>query len=237
MKKTLMTRLLALVLALLSLAILPCALAEDVETEEEEEIVELTPPVYTHAMEEPAEYVLGDTSTMTPVPILGIYKTFTISTWLNMHDLVDGWSGIYTTDGWGDGAVHIDVRPPAYKFNIEVANVVMRYTSKFTFREHTNEWVHIALTYDKAAGNCRFYVNGKLDNIASYCNPDTPTNAQFSMAHLGGFLEPDGVTLSRAFDGHLYRFQVYDRVLTKDEIKAEAELVPPAVGVAVEAAN
>lgn len=229
MKKNL--RWISLLLAMLSLLILPCAaLAEDVEEEEEEEVVELTPPVYTFAFDAPVEYV-GDSSTMTPVPIIGIFKTFTISTWINMDELNGSWASVYATDGWGDGAVHIDVRHPAYKFNIEIANVVMRYTSKFSFRDHTDEWVHIALTYDKPAGNCRFYVNGKLDNIASYCNPDTPTNAQFSMANLGGFIKPEGYT-ERYLDGHLYRFQIYDRVLTKDEIAAEAAIVPPAVGEA-----
>ncbi len=87
----------------------------------------------------------------------------------------------------------------------------------------TNTWTHVAMTYDTATGEMKFYLNGKL------VYEDTSRSA-ISIVGNGSdrnFLVGKSYDDSRDFDGFISECRVWDVVRTQEEIAASIYAVDP----------
>ncbi|MEM9271490.1 MAG: NF038122 family metalloprotease [Cyanobacteria bacterium P01_F01_bin.143] len=142
-------------------------------------------------------------------PELNLDNQITLAAWVNADNLSD-WSGIITK---GNSSV-------SYSINLMSDRRIGFYTnwktndsqpygewfsdSKIT----TNQWQHIAVTYDGSAIN--FYINGQLDSNIVDKDFDFATTDQPLL--LGNDL------VANQFDGSIDEARVYDRALNDAEI-------------------
>lgn len=77
----------------------------------------------------------------------------------------------------------------------------------------TNEWVHLAITYNKTSDTRKYYINGSLaGSIVDQGAPDTV----FSNARIGARLD----TLKEYWDGRIQDVRLYDKTLTEQQLNA-----------------
>jgi hypothetical protein len=100
-------------------------------------------------------------------------------------------------------------------FDLITSTESMRMKTNSTYV--SNEWAHVAVTYDGSSNNngMKVYVNGQ--NVAATVNGDTSVT--------GSILNNANLTIGRLdpccyFDGNLDDARVYNRALTADEVKA-----------------
>ncbi|MFH1399462.1 MAG: LamG domain-containing protein [Candidatus Woesearchaeota archaeon] len=80
-----------------------------------------------------------------------------------------------------------------------------------------DEWTHIAITYNATEELLKFYINGSLDKTEPFPIADLPgvSSDNFGLGTVGG------TGPYRTFEGKIDEFKVYNRALTKEEIKLE----------------
>ena len=86
-----------------------------------------------------------------------------------------------------------------------------------TSRLSPGEWYHIALVWDRTARSASVYVNGAQEATASNVSQD-PSTLPFLQAI--GAVTRNGAPLTPTFNGLIDELEVYNRVLTSQEIAA-----------------
>ena len=86
----------------------------------------------------------------------------------------------------------------------------------------TNEWVHIALTFDALTYEYNIYVNGKVQS--------TGTHKNIGLVNLGvsGFYIGRSYDDNRSLDGNISECRIWNKIRTKDEIANNFYAVDPA---------
>ena len=165
------------------------------------------------------------------VPPLLTYTTLSVSAWIKL-DTIPSYGSIICGNGSATGRPYLSIQSTGkIQFSIVGGNPVNQ-TSTFAFTDKTlGKWTHIAVVYDKATKNVKFYVNGKQDRSVSYSSAQSAVLT--SGARIAGW---DGG--GRNFDGKIDELVVYNRALSATEISTTAGSVSfPTVGDAKKLAN
>ncbi|MEM9905138.1 MAG: LamG-like jellyroll fold domain-containing protein, partial [Cyanobacteria bacterium P01_D01_bin.44] len=148
-------------------------------------------------------------------PELDITDQITLAAWVNA-DNFDDWDGIITK-GTSGIPYALDLRADGRlsftaNYNIGNGNNGGEWLSNTTLT--TNQWHHIAATYD---GNAvRFYIDGQLDSNVVYTDITFATTSQSLI--LGADLT------GSYFDGEIDDARVYNRALSGEEIAELTQL-------------
>jgi alpha-tubulin suppressor-like RCC1 family protein len=170
----------------------------------------------------------NNTNSGVAVPALGSYSQLTLEAWVKprslattpfVYDWTCDYDAIYARDVWVPGSLHFQfysADPATHYLALSVngndPNEV--FTSVLT-RFLTNQWVHVAVTYDSTARKMVAYINGQsvMTNVFYTALP-----ANLDAAHIGQFLAGDPE--HHAFDGLIDEFALYGSVLPADRLRA-----------------
>ncbi|MHC4496048.1 MAG: LamG domain-containing protein, partial [Planctomycetota bacterium] len=134
-----------------------------------------------------------------------------IAAWINGEDWPGANHAVRKIADTGTGAIYmIRVQPDTVRvyLNTPAGDTIVQGTTILA----TNEWIHIALTYDGA--EARIYVNGQLDASMSVSGEITQSNNELRI----GRGEPAGY-----FMGMIDDVRVYNHALTEDELMSAME--------------
>ncbi|EDY19634.1 LamG domain protein jellyroll fold domain protein [Chthoniobacter flavus Ellin428] len=164
------------------------------------------------------------------VKLPGEYRQFTIAAWVQLHSLNarQDQSSICMSQGLDVGDVHWQViHTGAICLGIVAEahpHVTDDYISPVVFTpDRFGQWVHLAATFDIAAKEVRFYVNGELLSRHTLKRPIVPKPA---VAELGNWLPASDYAGShpvRNFVGCMDDFSFYARALSADEVRQLAQ--------------
>jgi hypothetical protein len=156
----------------------------------------------------------------------GQYPQFTLAAWVQLHSLNarQSQSSICMTQGLEVGGVHWQViYNGAMCLGIvaeEHPHVTDDYISPVVFTpERFGQWVHLAVTFDSAAQEVRFYVNGQRLSRHPLKRFVMPRPA---VAELGNWLpaaDYTGPHAVRNFVGCMDEFSLFARALGDDEVR------------------
>ncbi|HEY3899414.1 MAG TPA: LamG-like jellyroll fold domain-containing protein [Chthoniobacter sp.] len=156
----------------------------------------------------------------------GEYPEFTLAAWVQLHSLNarQSQSSICMTQGLEVGGVHWQVIYNGAMCLGIVAeahpHVTDDYISPVVFTpERFGQWVHLAVTFDSAAKEVRFYVNGQRLSRHPLKRFVMPKPA---VAELGNWLpasDYSGPHAVRNFVGAMDEFSLFARALSDDEIR------------------
>lgn len=160
----------------------------------------------------------------------GEYRQFTLAAWVQLDSLNarQSQSSICMSQGLEVGDVHWQViHTGALCLGIVAEahpHVTDDYISPVVFTpERFGQWVHLAATFDLAAKEVRFYVNGDLLSRHTLKRPIVPKPA---VAELGNWIPASdyaGPHPVRNFVGCMDDFSFYARALRDDEIRQLAQ--------------
>ena len=160
----------------------------------------------------------------------GEYRQFTLAAWVQLHSLNarQNQSSICMSQGLEVGDVHWQViHTGALCLGIVAEahpHVTDDYISPVVFTpERFGQWVHLAATFDLAAKEVRFYVNGELLSRHTLKRPIVPKPA---VAELGNWIPASDYAGShpvRNFVGCMDDFSFYARALRDDEVRQLAQ--------------
>jgi hypothetical protein len=154
------------------------------------------------------------------VGLISLPVTFTISAWINpsqsvpgvYYEIINSFDG----DGWFFDDINGQLHAETETRTGNAATVYATINAVIT----TGTWQHVLVTYDGNAGpgqKFHFYVNGAAAAaIASNDQCSTPGTSSFT-AKIGA--EATAPTIDN-FDGRIDELQLFDRVLSADEIAA-----------------
>lgn len=147
------------------------------------------------------------------IPDMGTFRGITIAAWVNLAVLRD-WQAILHCDGWSTNDVHLSFQGRGQLFFSVNGNVPVDVGSRPVFREsNLNTWKHIAVVYDAAAKNVKFYANGALLSQTNYATA-VPAGL------IGGIRLGCRDGGERWFSGKMDDFRLYGRALSGEEIGA-----------------
>ncbi len=147
------------------------------------------------------------------MPELGMHRSMTMSTWIKVNSLhpIDWAMSIFHRPTWEGGDPHAQVMNGSGCIRLAVnGNTPELIDSRFSFKQHFGEWVHVAITYDAKSRKSAIIVNGKMDSEVQY-GVARPLNLDSLKLGCWG-PEP------RFLHGSVDDFRIYDRVLSQDEI-------------------
>ena len=140
---------------------------------------------------------------------IGELQRVSIALWLNPHH-ANADASLFCTDGSGPGSLALTLNGNgAVQFGI---TGVAPQSSEFRFTpDQAGEWRHVAVTYDPAAKNVAFYIDGKLDVTRKVA--DAPGLNLSRTARIGG-----AEAGARGFSGELDEFRIFEKVLGAGEV-------------------
>ncbi len=148
-----------------------------------------------------------------PQPFKSVKKTeqMTIGFWMNLRTMpIKGIEVIGGTEKSKSGTISYAVSPTGKSlFYLNTKKIY--FPSLIT----SNEWTHIALTYDSTANDIKLYMNGKLQVTDEFTGSASTVNVNQDL-YLGRGRYPSG---SIFFDGSLDDVKIYDQVLSEEQIK------------------
>ncbi|MEI9892646.1 MAG: LamG domain-containing protein [Chthoniobacter sp.] len=160
----------------------------------------------------------------------GGYPQFTLAAWVQLHSLNarQSQSSLCMSQGLEIGGVHWQVLHDGSLCLGIVAevhpHVTADYISPVVFTpDRFGQWVHLAVAFDMAAREVRFYVNGALLSRHALKRPTVPTPG---MAELGNWIPSSdyrGPHPVRNFVGCIDDFSVCARALGDAEVSQLAE--------------
>lgn len=147
------------------------------------------------------------------MPELGMHQSMTMAAWIKVNSLNRReWAmSIFHRPTWEPGDPHAQVMNDTGAVRLAVnGNTPELIDSRYSFRDHSGEWVHVAIAYDSRTRRASVYINGRKDS-----------ETEFSIARP---LNLDNLKLGcwgpepRFLNGSVDDFRLYDRVLSEDEI-------------------
>lgn len=155
------------------------------------------------------------------VQVPGEFDAVTMAMWARIDDLPNHFHSLFMTDSWDDfeGHWHID-SSGTIELGVQGAerkNGAHYYATNQFNRDLLGQWVHLAMTYDRASGQVTQYVNG---NTVSVLPISLDTALHFGACELGNW---NPTTRKhhypvRFLTGRIDEFTFYSRALTAIEI-------------------
>jgi hypothetical protein len=141
------------------------------------------------------------------VPALGSnLSTVTIETWLN-YSGVTAAAGVFNTNTWNAKDLHFQIwNSNAIEFAVSGNNPS---TPQASYSFVANTWYHVAVTYNSATKQAKYYVNGSLVQTISFT---TAVQVNLTAAQLGAW------TTSRNFNGKLDEYRIWNTERSQAEI-------------------
>ncbi|MCP4411945.1 MAG: LamG domain-containing protein, partial [Gammaproteobacteria bacterium] len=155
---------------------------------------------------------------------------FTISIWIQRDDLTSTQQRILCNTRGGDVNginFHLDVRDIRFYIGVNSASNYPVFDLTWTDGyPNTNDWVHIAFTYEYnlASDHMKCYVNGQLIGSGNRVNPHGTGNADQNM-NFGRYYSP----ALHYFDGNIDDIKFFNYTLTIQEIQSLYN-TPPVAG-------
>jgi hypothetical protein len=151
----------------------------------------------------------------------GHYDALTFMAWVRVDGLERKYIGLLTTDKWGDGRAHWQLREDG-----GLSLTVLRRPGEHDqFRtppllgpDYLGRWTHLAAVYDPRAGKVTHYVNGRA--AGSY-DVLYPTPLQIGPGELGNWrAPPEGhPNPVRSLNGRMDEFLLFNGALGAQEIE------------------
>jgi hypothetical protein len=152
----------------------------------------------------------------------GEFDALTLAAWVRVDALPNRYNPLMMTDGWDDSAPHWYIRDEGWIClgvqGPDQRGGVNYNTPKVFLRERLGQWVHLAVVYDRKAGEVAHYVDGravKRDRLKL----DRPL--RIGDAELGNWNAasyPDRYPV-RFFTGCMDEFMLFSRPLSDDEVR------------------
>ena len=149
-------------------------------------------------------YFPNSTSVFVTIPFSDVgAASFSISYWFNpINTAVTNPFALVT-------GINAEINNGLHNFFMQV-NVNVRNPS-FNFTPTSGSWQHATITLNASTGQYTSYLNGVQKNPLTFPIPGPPQNRQT-------LIIGTNADKSRAFNGYMRRFRVYDYVLSADQI-------------------
>ncbi len=143
--------------------------------------------------------------------------TCSVALWLKARNLpyTGDFRAICHNDAWDTGSLHGHLRADTSLFNFDI-NGGGAVTS--TTVAQSNEWYHVAGTFNVAAGQSKLYVNGVLEATATGLTPSV---------YMGPLNWGAWTNNQRYFNGPMDDIRIYNRVLSAENVQGLANGVAP----------
>jgi hypothetical protein len=100
-----------------------------------------------------------------------------------------------------------------------VGDPSISFDSDINFSCGTDQWYHVAVTFDDATDTVQLYVNGSLEDTRTYTNTMTINEHPVGIGR-------DGMG-GDDFTGSIDNVRIYDRALSSSEVEALFDFVEP----------
>lgn len=160
----------------------------------------------------------GTSSRVTISPTIGTYSSFTMAMWVKPRSYMNNMNTLIASNGWETGDLQFRLEQKDKNISGGICgNTSMEDPLYGTCFSSINSlgtpgnWYHVAVTYSASNNAISYYINGVLDKTITTKNGNS---AVLGAMRIGSW-DLDG---SRTFDGLIDNVQIYNRVLTADEI-------------------
>jgi hypothetical protein len=158
---------------------------------------------------------------VTTGPVVDTARSFTVAGWVRLSSTSSfqqavSFGGVHQSSF----CLYFDKNLNKWGFAARPADVPVNSGGPFVLSTSPvaiNQWTHLAGIYDSAAGQMRFYVNGKLSGSVAYSSGWTAAGP----VQIGRFFQDDA--WSGYWNGDLDDLRVYDRIVDDEELANLAE--------------
>ena len=159
---------------------------------------------------------------------IGKLSSFSVSVWLNYHDDIDNLDSIMHHDGWTTSYMHFHVRPDGrITNNVSGTGSDLYSLGNLGGGNTPGTWYHVVMTYDVAAGQRIYYLDGAQDAVQNR----SFIPAELFPGNIGAYNNDPG---NRHWDGLMDDFRIYDYPLSRAEVAALYHAVFPDAAICVD---
>ena len=164
---------------------------------------------------------------------VGLLPQASVELWLKRQAEPADLTALYAGNGWVSGSLHLNLaagNPP-----LEFAVSGNPQNPRFNPNWPKEDWYHIVVTYDTAASQVSFYLNGAL--FGSATAGATPLN--FNGGQIGAWLNTfeNPPASMRFLNGLVDEFAIYSNVLSAERVLAHFSALPVGPRIASQPAD